>query len=106
MKRENKKFNLEYNALKLTFFATQKNSTLESMLTLWKSYLEKLEKIPYTTLTTKEISSMLNHKSLTSALQNFDKCIYGGSSNFDMKNSIELLQEVAQFRFEEKIKTL
>lgn len=49
----------------------------EAILTLWKSYLEKLKKAPYTKLTTKEIASISGDKEMTSALMDIDKNIYG-----------------------------
>ncbi len=49
----------------------------EIILILWKSYLEKLKKEPFTKLTTKEISAVINRNDLEKSLISIDRNIYG-----------------------------
>ena len=49
---------------------------IESVLKFWKSYMEKLERIPYTKLTTKEIVLIQESSSLDETLKSIDRNIY------------------------------
>jgi len=49
----------------------------EAILILWKAYLEKLKKEPFTKLTTKEISAIINQSDLEKSLISIDRNIYG-----------------------------
>ncbi len=70
---------------------------VEKALILWKNYLERLENKPFTTFTTREISDNISDTSLSEALKETDKVIYGFSSQSgDIGNSLLTLNNVAQ----------
>lgn len=82
-------------------FANAKNKgsvpDVEKALILWKTYLERLEEKPFTTFTTREISDNISDDSLSEALKETDRVIYGFSSqSTDIGNSLLTLNNVAQ----------
>ncbi len=95
-------FKTKYDKITTDYQTAPKVSLLEEQLGIWKKYLQKLEKTPYTTLTTKEITKYLDQNQVTSSLQNFDKAIYGGYIKEDLTNSMAYLADVAKLKFEVK----
>lgn len=63
------------------------DSKAESILVVWKKYLEKLEKQPYTRLTTKEIMLLKKQEDLNKSLKSIDRIIYAGKDNGDSENA-------------------
>ncbi|MDX2190261.1 MAG: hypothetical protein SFY32_10380 [Bacteroidota bacterium] len=106
MKKDYDKFISKYIEIQHMFTAAPSTSLLEDLLSVWKKYLEKLEKVPYTTLTTKEISTLLNINQLTSSLQNFDRAIYGGFIKEDLENSMNYLKDTAKTKFIQKTQSI
>jgi len=106
MKKDYEKFLKNYTQIRQRYTVSHSVGDLEDMLSVWKKYLQKLEKIPYTTLTTKEISALFDINQLTSSLQNFDRAIYGGIVQSDMENSIQYLKDCARIKFAEKSQEL
>jgi hypothetical protein len=106
MSRDYNAFLKNFLKQKTEFFNLKSTSELETILSIWKKYLQKLEKKPYTTLTTKEISKIFDVNQITSALQNFDRAIYGGYIKEDLTNSIICLEETATLRYQQKQKDL
>ena len=70
-----------------------------SMLHLWKTYLETLEKKPYSKLTTSEICDIENNRSLQKPLQALDRAMYGHTFSKEDLRWIEELIEIAQNRY-------
>ena len=80
---------------------------VEKALILWKSYLERVENKPFTTFTTREISDNISDKSLSEALKETDKVIYGFSSQSgDIGNSLLTLKNVAQTLYVNKRRSI
>ncbi len=52
----------------------------ESTVSLWKKYLERLELMPYTKLTTKETIQLIRDDSIRKSLQSIDRSIYGNQT--------------------------
>lgn len=102
MERDYQNFIRSYDVCETAFQRERTTGTLEDLLSLWKKYLQKLEKVPYTTYTTKEISKLFDYNQLTSSLQNFDRAIYGGFIKDDMTNSMEYLKETAIRKYQSK----
>jgi len=106
MSRDYKAFIKTFEKNELEYVDHQSTSILEFILSIWKKYLQRLEKLPYTTLTTKEISKIFDYNQFSSSLQNFDRAIYGGYVNEDLTNSISKLRETATLRYQQKQKEL
>lgn len=80
---------------------------VEMALVLWKNYLERLENIPFTTFTTREISDTISDASLSEALRETDKVIYGfASQSTDIGSSLMTLHKVAQKLYLQKRKKI
>jgi hypothetical protein len=69
----------------------------EKALFLWKSYLETLERKPYTKLTTRETIILERDEKLGKSLHLLDQAIYG--SNTSVLKPLDHLQQIAHYRF-------
>ena len=74
--------------------------TSEIGINLWKQYLEKLEKLPMTKLTSKEITSYNFAKELSDSFLAIDQCVYGKVKSEKIYLDFQLLEDFAQNRFE------
>lgn len=79
------------------------NKTTEKSLGLWKSYLENIQEIPYTTFTSKEIEEKIQNKDLANSLRSLDRAIYGNMIDDATKQSLVFLQQFAQNAYQLKI---
>lgn len=78
---------------------------IEKGLYLWKNYLEDLQKIPFTSYTSREISTIIADEKLLTSLKNIDVAIYGNLYNEQTENAFIVLQthafEAYQYKLEE-----
>lgn len=79
---------------------------LERLLTTWKEYMERLNKKPYTKLTSKEINVILSDKELAKALQKIDVAIYGSISDFSITNSFDYLRRISEDTFVHRVQEI
>jgi hypothetical protein len=103
LQRRHREFTKNFNR----HFLNAKNKgsikDVEKALILWKNYLERLENKPFTTFTTREISDNISDESLSEALRETDKIIYGFSSQpGNIGNSLLTLNNVAQTLYFDK----
>lgn len=73
----------------------------ETTVSLWKKYLERLELMPYTKLTTKETIQLLRDDSIRKSLQSIDRSIYG-SQAVDV-TPFEGLMDFARNKYQKKM---
>lgn len=85
------------DAIKTAFSSTQ----TEHALAHWKKYMEQLESMPYTKLTTRETVRIENNEMLGQNLYSIDGAIYG--HNTRVVESLENLKQFADQRFGKKI---
>lgn len=78
------------------------SAQMEQLLNLWKKYIERLDKVPYTTYTTKEIGQKLNDKALIEALQEMDRWIYGGIEPENLFIGVERIRNLAINMYQQK----
>jgi hypothetical protein len=99
-----KRYIKEFDA-QVQIFSRQKEATdLEKCVTIWKSYLTKLETKPYTTLTTKELNTMQDMEDVIMPLQNLDRFLYGGLRQNESMESLNALRRFSNKRFLKKKK--
>jgi hypothetical protein len=67
----------------------------EKAIIVWKNYLERLEKKPFATYTTREIMDNMPDDGLAEALKNMDGIIYGQAQSKTMDSSLEVLKSGA-----------
>lgn len=72
---------------------------IETVLKFWKGYMERLEKIPYTKLTTKEIVLVQKSSSLEETLKSIDKNIYSPIEVTALQNDFEFLKDYSEDRY-------
>lgn len=72
---------------------------IESVLKFWKGYMEKLERVPYTKLTTKEIVLVQKSSSLEETLKSIDKNIYSPIEVTALQNDFEFLKDYSEDRY-------
>lgn len=75
---------------------------IEKALILWKTYLQRLERKPFVTYTTKEIIDSLPDEALADALRQIDSVVYGGQSDINLKASLEVLGQVADQTYQKQ----
>jgi hypothetical protein len=77
------------------------SSVAESILVIWKKYMESLEARPYTKLTTKEILKLASDERLRLALQRVDRLVYAGDQTFS-EEAFDELRLYSQEQFSKK----
>ena len=78
----------------------------ERWLQHWKAYVEKLDGLPYTRLTTRELLSHEELRGLADSLRAFDRAIYGGKSSPQLLDGMPPLRNYAITRFEHRLERL
>jgi hypothetical protein len=86
------------------FTHNKKSTDLEKCITLWKSYLTRLEAKPYTTLTTTELKDMQDMEDVITPLRNLDRFLYGGLRQNETIESLNALRRFSNRRFLKKKK--
>ena len=85
----------EYNRLSRTINSYTAAETANRAVVMWKVYLERLDKQPYTSMTTPEVVERMNDEHVTDALREADRMIYGGSFSPQSQPALRILSEVA-----------
>ncbi len=71
----------------------------EDALNTWKAFMEKLEKKPYRSLTSKEILTFSETSELKDVLKNIDRSIYGGIMADDLYKDFQSIEDFTQHRY-------
>lgn len=86
------------------FNQNKKATDLEKCITIWKSYLTRLESKPYMTLTTTELKGMQDMEDVITPLRNLDRFLYGGLRQDETMESLNALKRFSNRRFIKKKK--
>ena len=106
MKRNHKRFHKRFY-LKLSGVRDNRPGVEpEDVLNDWKKYMEKLEKEPYTKLTTKELIDLHADQRLKDNLRSIDRYIYGSIKDKPLHENFEKLLEYSIERYEVRINEL
>ncbi len=101
LRRRYQRFNRAYADRLRRFLAGDPGIRPDELLLHWKTYLEELEKKPYTKLTSQEIAALnMDQKYWLQVLRPIDRSIYGYQSGEDLQASLSQLQELAKQKFE------
>nr|WP_295929594.1 hypothetical protein [uncultured Dyadobacter sp.] len=76
----------------------------EKAIIIWKNYLERLEKKPFATYTTREVMDNMPDDELAEALKNMDSIVYGQSRSGNMDVHLEVLKTGATRLYRSKRK--
>lgn len=74
------RFAVDYSIVLQKLGADFNPGSAEAAVIIWKKYLEDLERIPLTKLTTREAIGILKETSLEKSLRTIDRVIYGNST--------------------------
>lgn len=72
----------------------------EDLLADWKKYMEKLEKEPYTKMTSKELIRLHSDHRLKENLRSIDRYIYGNVKDRPVQENFEKLLDYSRERYE------
>ena len=96
MQRQHLDFVRTFTRLNRTARERDSTEDAEKAVVIWKDYLEKIEKKPFATYTTREIVDNIPDEALEEALKTMDRIIYGQVKSKKMEPSLEVLKNVAQ----------
>ena len=104
LQRSYNRFLEEYSARLARFLAGDPAIRPDELLLRWKTYLEDLEKKPYTKLTSQEIAEInADGKHWLQVLRPIDRSIYGyQAGTTDLENSLKALPDLAHKKFEKR----
>ncbi len=103
LKRRHKKF-VEKFYLWLRGLRDNKNIlSAEQILNEWKKYLERMEKEPYTKMTSREIVAHTDHTEIRDSLRNIDRYIYGDVKGTPLHKDFERLLDFSIDQYREKL---
>ncbi len=103
MQRAHKRFIERFFSLMRDVSGNNPANTPEHVLAFWKNYMEKLERMPISKLTTKEILVLHNNSTLRDNLKTIDRCIYGGEKGSDLFASFDYLMRFSVEVYNDKI---
>jgi hypothetical protein len=106
LNRMHKKFLEKFNAAIRDLKAENDYGFFEHLLMDWKSYMEKLNKTPFTKLTSREINLLYPDKELITSLQDIDKVIYGRMKITDIPRSFDYLRRASEDSFHNKVQEI
>ncbi len=103
MKRQYKKFIQHFYYQIGSLARGQAGIFPEHLLSEWKKYMEKLEKEPYTKMTSKELIQLHADQRLKDNLRSIDRYIYGNLKDRPVQENFEKLLEYSKERYELRI---
>ncbi len=106
IERAHRRFMKKYEALRHQSLISPDKKITEDLLKLWKSYMEQLEKQPFTKLTTKEISALYNDNALLTSLKDIDRSLYSDHGQEQKEVSLKVMEDFANARVQRKIEEL
>ncbi len=96
MKKKYESFVSKYNASKDKLSSPDQ---VDSLLKLWKEYLQSLEQQPLSSYTTKELDAYYKNDELKNDLRLMDQLIYGGNNNINPNEITGFLFDFATKRY-------
>ncbi|MEP1032772.1 hypothetical protein [Ekhidna sp.] len=78
----------------------------EKALVLWKNYQQRLDKVPFTVFTTKEILSQDFTQELEKPLMSVDRVVYGKRTQEDVFQDFEQIEVFTQDRYSKKVEEI
>ncbi len=78
----------------------------EKALFFWKRYQERLDKFPFTKLTTKEILAESFAKELEKPLHSIDRLVYGKRETESIFQDFQQIEDFTQYRYNKKVEEI
>jgi type II secretory pathway pseudopilin PulG len=99
LKKSLEKFRMGFDAQIEALARDTTKPNIEKTLVYWKKYMEGIEDLPFTKLTTKEIVLLMQSSSLNETLKSIDKNIYSKATVSTLQNDFEFLKDYSQDRY-------
>lgn len=106
LKKDTEEFNQEFSYLLKKYELNNDINDLESVLLLWKRFMDKLTDKAYLSLTTNEISPLIKNKNLIKTLQEIDKNLYSNNKEVISSNNLNKLFSEANNTSKTEIKKI
>ena len=104
MRKAHERFLARFGKLQQNGFQQAKQA--ETLVGFWKKYLEQLEGMPYTKLTTKEIVTIEDNQEFRDTLSNLDLNIYGHFQPNDIHDLSDRLKQFGEDRYQQKVEEI
>jgi len=102
LEKEYARFINQYDQLTANISDEQLAPPAEKALIHWKRYMEKLENLPYSKMTTREIKESKDNNTLVKALREIDQVIYSGSAPGDVQQDFRHLRDISEDSYRQK----
>jgi len=99
LKRALERFHQRFDEELENLTSASTKEEIESVLKYWKQYMEGLERIPYTKLTTKELVKIQQNGSLEETLKSIDKSIYSRLEVEELQDDFDFLKDYSTDRY-------
>ena len=106
LKKDTAKFNESFSSILKNYELSNNINDLESLLLLWKRFMDKLTNKPYLSSTTNEISPFLKKKNLIMTLQEIDKNLYSNNKEIIKSNKLKDLKIEANNTSNKEVKRI
>ena len=106
LKKDTEKFNESFSSVLKNYELSNNINDLESLLLLWKRFMDKLTNKPYLSSTTNEISPFLKKKNLIMTLQEIDKNLYSNNKEIIKSNKLKDLKIEANNTSNKEVKRI
>ena len=103
LRKANRQFSIRFREAVASLKANPDRRHSEEALVLWKRYMERLDRTPYTKMTTREIAQLPSGEPLRNDLRAIDRSIYGQAMNGELVGHFEQLQQHTNVRFQQRI---
>ena len=106
LKKDTEKFNENFSSVLKNYELSNNINDLESLLLIWKRFMDKLTNKPYLSSTTNEISPFLKKKNLIITLQEIDKNLYSNNKEIIKSNKLKDLKIEANNTSNKEVKKI
>ncbi len=106
LRKANRQFRERFSQAIASLQAHPDRQQSEAALVLWKKYMERLDRTPYTKMTTREIAQLPSGEPLRDDLRAIDRSIYGRALNGELVGHFEQLQQHTHRRFQQRIEEI
>lgn len=106
LRKEYEKFSLQLTEYIGKMKDDPESSLVEMTLVYWKRYQEKLDKYPFTKLTTKEILRNTEAQELEKPLKSIDRLVYGKRPTETVFQDFQQIEDFTQYRYNKKVEEI
>jgi hypothetical protein len=106
LRKEYEKFSNELAAYINNLKKNPESDVAEKALSFWKKYQERLDKYPFTKLTTKEILQETFTKELEKPLHSIDRLVYGKRETVSIFQDFQQIEDFTQYRYNKKVQEI